>query len=127
MARHVYSWREARRSGIQGEEFDFRRRQFRRRMQTSAMLGLSAVAVLLGQYLREPPLLVLIFWIGVLLLVFWVVLLALVDIWATKRHFGRLRQAYLSNEAKLQAEIHHLRAARGNGKANPRKPEAEET
>lgn len=86
-------------------------------MQTSAMLGLLAVALLVGPLLTGPLLLVLGFWAAVLLVVCWVGLLAAVDIWATRHHFSRLRHTYLVEEAKLHAEIRRLRAVRGNGKA----------
>ncbi len=117
MIGHWRSWRATGQQGLADDELKFRWRQFRRRMQTSAMLGLLAVAILVGPLLTGPPWLVLVFWIGVLLVVVWVMLLALVDIWATKFHFSRLRQAYLKQEAELQAEVRRVRAARGNGQA----------
>ena len=119
MISHVRTWRLFRRQDVAAEELDYRRRQLRRRMQTSAMLALLAVALFAGRLILTtgPPLLALIFWVGVLLVVGWVGLLALVDIWATKHHFGRLRQTYLIEEAKLQAELRRIQAARGNGKA----------
>ena len=117
MVSHLLSWREVKQRGLEGDELNFRWRQFRRRMQTSAMLGILAVALLVGPFLTEPPGWVLAFWGGVVLLVIWVILLALVDVWATKYHFGRVRQTYLAEQAKLQAELHRIRAVRGNGKA----------
>ena len=120
MISHLRTWRRLQQGELEAEEFDYHRRQFRRRTQTSGLLGLLAVAIFVGRLILTtgPPLLVLIFWIGVLLVLGWMALLALVDIWATKHHFGRLRQTYLIEEAKLQAELRRIRAARGNGKAN---------
>jgi len=114
---HHRTWCRLQQEQLGAEELDYRRRQFRRRMQTSAMLGLLAVALLVGQLISGPPLLVLLFWGAVMLVLGWVGLLALVDIWATKHHFGRVRQAFLAEEAKLQAELRRLKAAGGNGKA----------
>ena len=48
MVSHVRSWRAFQRTNLAAEEFDYRRRQFRRRMQTSAMLGILAVAMFAG-------------------------------------------------------------------------------
>ena len=120
MASHVRSWRNVlrQRQGLDSREFDYRRRQFRRRMQTSAMLGLLAVAMLVGQllkWLRLPPLAIFVFWAGVLLLVAWLALLAVADIVATKHYFGRLRRDYLIEHAKLQAELRRIQRVRGNG------------
>lgn len=114
---HVRAWRRVQRQQPEGDELDYRRRQFRRRMQTSVMMALLAAAILAGQFLTRPAWLVLLFWVGVLLVVAWVVLLALVDVWATKHYFGRLRQKYFIEEAKLQAELRRIQALRGNGKA----------
>ena len=50
-------------------------------------------------------------------MVLWVALLALVDMWATKHHFGRLRHRCLVEQAKLEAEARRIRSVRGNGKA----------
>ena len=119
MTSHVRTWRRVRQRGLEADDYDYRRRQYRRRMQTSAMLGLLAVAILVGQLaaLRiESRIFVFVYWGGVLLVVGWVGLLAVVDMLATKHHFGRLRQTYLVEQAKLQAELRRIRAARGNGK-----------
>jgi peptidoglycan/LPS O-acetylase OafA/YrhL len=122
MAMHVQSWRRLRRREPDPHEFDYRRRQLRRRMQTSGLLGLLAVAIFVGQWVTEPNLLGFLFWGGVLLVLAWVALLAIVDMLATKHHFARLRQTYLVEEAKLQAELRRIRATAGNGKLRQRRP-----
>ena len=116
MVLHVRAWRRAQRQPLEPRELDYRRRQFRRRMQTSTLLGVLAVAVLVGPLITEPPLLVLAFWGAVLVVVLWVLLLAAADALATRLHFTRLRDDYLIEQAKLQAEIRRLRAIRGNGR-----------
>jgi MFS family permease len=120
MVSHVRAWRAFfRDEALDAEEFDYRRRQYRRRMQTSAMLGILGAAILIGYlltiWLRSPAFTV-IFWIGVILLLFWTCLLALVDIWATKHHFNRQHDHCLVEQAKLRAEIQRMQAFRGNGK-----------
>ena len=122
MASHVRSWRNVlgQRQGLDSREFDYRWRQYRRRMQTSAMLGLLAVALLVGQLIQRlslPPLAVFVFWGGVLLLVVWLALLAVADIVATKHYFGKLRRDFLIEQAKLQAELRRIQQLRGNGQA----------
>ena len=120
MASHVRTWRRAKRQEPEEDSFDYSRRQFRRRMQTSAMLGVLAVAIFAGQLITGPRLLLIVFWGATLLLVVWVVLLAVADMVATKFHFGRLRQTYIIEQAKLKAELRRIQALRGNGKASTR-------
>jgi hypothetical protein len=117
---HLRSWREFQQEKYDAEDFEYRRRQFRRRMQTSAMLGILAVAVLVGYVLTwwlRSGWFTGVYWIAVLGLVCWIALLALVDVWATKYHFGRLRDHCMIEQAKLKVELHRLQSIRGNGKA----------
>ncbi len=117
MVWHVRAWRSARRQDLDEQELDFRQRQFRRRIQTSALLGVLAVGLFVGQFITGPQALVFIYWSVALLLVAWVALLAVVDALATKFHFERLREKYLVEQAKLQNEIRRIQAAQGNGRA----------
>ena len=119
---HVRTWRTAQRTVTDAAELDFRRRQFRRRMQTSAMLGLLGPGVLIGRLLvtlRPEPIVILIYWGVVLLVLIWISLLAIVDVWATRFHFGRVQEHLLLEQAKLRAELQRKQAVRGNGKAGP--------
>jgi len=87
------------------------------------MLGLTAVAVFVGQLVVpriESRLLASAYWGAVLLMVGWVSLLAAADVLATKHHFTRLRQTYLVEQAKLHAQIRRMQATRGNGQAAKR-------
>jgi len=118
---HRRSWSHAQREELDTDELDYRRRQFRRRMQTSAMLGVLAVTLPVVDWLTarsESIPLHLICWSVVLLLVVWIGLLALADLVATKYHFGRMQHSHLVEEAKLKAELHRMEAARGDGKAD---------
>jgi hypothetical protein len=122
---HLRAWRQvARETTLEERERDFRWRQFRRRMQTSAMLGLLGVAIFVGRLLMAipaSPLVIFVYWGGVLVLLLWMFLLALVDAWATRYHFSRMRHECFIEQVKLQAEVDRLRAAGGNGRA-PGKP-----
>jgi UDP-N-acetylmuramyl pentapeptide phosphotransferase/UDP-N-acetylglucosamine-1-phosphate transferase len=123
MFSHVRNWRAYQLQNLAPEDLDYRRRQYRRRMQTSAMLGLLAVAMfawkLLSEWLQS-------FWfstvflLAILLLLCWVGLLALVDVWATNHHFGRLRHRCAIEQAKLEVELRRAQSVRGNGKAGTR-------
>ena len=120
MQTHVRTWQTVQRRAVELEprELDFRRRQFRRRTQTSALLGVIGLGVLVGKVLlivRAPPMLVLLFWCGVMLLAVWLGLLAVADAVSTQNYFGRLRQRYLVEEARLKAELKRIERTSGNG------------
>jgi UDP-N-acetylmuramyl pentapeptide phosphotransferase/UDP-N-acetylglucosamine-1-phosphate transferase len=108
---HIRTWRRFRDAETNDEDRDYRWRQFRRRMQTSAMLGLIGVATLVGYILTlwlNSPLFTGIYWLVVLLVVLWTCLLALADVWATKHYFGRIHDRCLIEQAKLRAEIQRI-------------------
>jgi hypothetical protein len=116
---HLRQWRRVRPELLAKDEYDYRRRQFRRRMQTSTMLGLAGAAFFAGELLPrwiDSNLFLLLYWTAVLLLILWVVLLAAADIWATKSYYGRLRNAYFHEKLKLETELRRAQAARSNGK-----------
>jgi UDP-N-acetylmuramyl pentapeptide phosphotransferase/UDP-N-acetylglucosamine-1-phosphate transferase len=132
MLSHLRAWRASQEEKLDPEDFDYRRRQFRRRMQTSAMLGIVGVAILIGYILTlwlRSPAFTIVFWIAIILVLFWTCLLAVVDVWATKHHFSRQRDHCLIEQAKLRAEIRRMEAFRGNGKGKHpvRDPKAETT
>jgi len=123
MNSHLSTWRAVQRQQgqLEAREFDYRRRQFRRRMQSSAMLGLVGIGMLTGGLLKvfgAPPLVVVVFWIGVMLFVVWLGLLAVADMVSTRYYFSRLKQNYVVEEARLQAELRRLKRTRGNGQAD---------
>ena len=116
---HVSSWRKAQTSDLAADELDFYRRQFRRRIQTSTLLGMLAIMLFLGELLNlwiASRLFFIIYWAAALVFVAWVCLLAAADIWATQYHFGQQRQKCLLEQAKLHAEVRRVQAIRGNGK-----------
>ena len=110
------TWRAARR--------DFRRRQYRRRMQTSAMLGILGAAIFVGQLLLDWAVssgLLLVYWCGVLALVVWIALLALADMTATHFHYAREKNNTVIEQARLKDELRRARqkdAEAQNGKKN---------
>ena len=120
MISHVRAWRSFRGKELDAEEFDYRRRQFRRRMQTSAMLAVLAVALSAGHaatnWWINSGWFAALFWLATMLVACWVGLLALVDIWATKHYYGRLHHNCLVERAKLEAELRRVQSVGGNGR-----------
>lgn len=119
---HIRAWRRFRTQPLEPWEHDYRRRQFRRRMQSSAMLGLLALAVLVGPWMTSPPLTPLVplaFWGLSLLVVFWVGLLAAADMLSTRYHYARLRDRHRLEQVCLEAQLRRAEQRRANGK--PRK------
>ncbi len=118
MAWHVRAWKRLQGAGIDPREQDFRRRQYRRRMQTSAMLGVLGVAIFIGQLLIAWPasrLFLVIYWSGVLALVLWMALLALADMAATGFYYSREKNNAVVEHAKLQGELRRAREKQAKG------------
>ncbi len=112
MSSHLRAWKSAREKELDAAEFDYLRRQFRRRIQTSVMLAVLAVALSVGyaatNWWIRSNWFAAVFWLATMLLACWVGLLALVDIWATKHYYGRLRHNCLVERAKLEAELRRM-------------------
>lgn len=96
-------------------EQEFARRQFRRRLQTSVMIGIVGAAMFGGQFVGRLWLGA--YWLGIILVLFWVVLLALGDALASQQHFRRLHRQNMAEQVKLQAEIR--RKGHTNGHVAP--------
>ncbi len=113
MVWHIRSWHAVQelKPPPEPDELDFRRRQFRRRMQTSGMLAVLAVAILGGRWVTVPPLPVWVFavyWAVITLMAIWVGLLALADVVATRFYYGRLQDTYRVEEARLRYQLRRL-------------------
>lgn len=117
---HLRSWSAAQKDPNEAAHLEYRRRQYRRRMQTSIMLGVLALAIGIGPALKLSPLWLTIYWTGVLAFTVWVGVLALVDIWATRHHFNRLRDRYAIEQARLEAEARRIKQRRSGGKSRGR-------
>ncbi|NIL96213.1 MAG: hypothetical protein GTO53_02665 [Planctomycetales bacterium] len=115
---HLHSWRgeRAKDQTPGGHEAVYAWRKFRRRMQASLMIGLTGVAIVVGNWLPADPLLYGIYWAAVILAVFWIVLLALADLIHTRRHFQRLRDQQLVEQAQLGQQLRQHQFE-GNGRA----------
>ena len=105
-----------RRAELPPAQYEFHRRQFRRRIQTSAMLGILGLMIAASS-LAEAPMVKVLFYVAMLGLTMWIGLLALADAFSSRIHFDRLQSDYLIERAKLEIEARRLRGA-GNGKAS---------
>ena len=122
---HIRTWQAARTEVADPAELDYRRRQFRRRMQTSSMLAVLAIAIFVGEVLTPRVAtrpFVMIYWGSVLLALSCVAVLAVADIAATRTHFSRVHQRQLAEQVKLRGELHRLHVREGNGKMTREKP-----
>jgi hypothetical protein len=61
---------------------------------------------------------IVVFWAAVVLLVLWIVLLAVADMVSTRVFFGRMRNNFVIEQARLRAAAHRLRGADSNGGAS---------
>jgi hypothetical protein len=100
---------------LEQEERAYRGRQFRRRMQASALIGVIGLAVLGGLWVEGPPSEAL-YWCGVLLIVIWLVMLAGADAVSTQSYFRDVQKRRAQEHAALQEEIDRYRRLEGNGK-----------
>lgn len=108
MAWHAKSWREADHGGLSERDAEFFRRQYRRRLQTSGMLGMIGVLILGHQWIPDNTTLAL-YWTGVLGLLVWTVLLAAGDFAASRLHYGRQMVDQQTEHLLLQREIEKFR------------------
>ena len=114
---HLRAWNKARRDDLEPAERRHAHRQFRRRIQASAMLGVVAVAIPLGTWIphRQWPSAFVFFWFAVAMLVVWVLALALVDALATSRQMLRTSRRNTADEVSLRAELKRRLLSGGNG------------
>jgi len=118
MASHLHG-----RRAIAGEDFepveaDYRRRQFRRRVQASGMLALVGVAILAAGWVPRTPRWYAGYWSVVLLLTLWVAILAAADAVATYTYMSRVRRMRINEETRwLEDELQQARAKGQNGRA----------
>jgi uncharacterized membrane protein len=108
LAWHVKSWREADHGGLAERDYQFHRRQYRRRMQSSGMLGIIGLLILGHLWVRDNAMLA-VYWAGVLGLVVWTVLLAIADLAASRLHYGPHVAEQRTEHLLLKREIENFR------------------
>jgi drug/metabolite transporter (DMT)-like permease len=118
MAWHIRSIRHSDSAQLEPAELGFRRRQFRRRMQASAMLGLLGVALIAAPSIshRDRPLAFVAYWGAVLGWIGWIVLLALGDAWLSQQHLRRQARAELDRIAGDREKLARIQRTQANGR-----------
>jgi hypothetical protein len=141
MLMHWRAWKGFQQGELPQAEFDYRRRQFRRRMQASGMIGIVGLALFVGVAFFlgreslvpwvEDVVVILVYWFAVLLVTVWMFLLAFVDIWATRRYLTRICEEDLMAQTRIHADLARQRRAnlgkRNVGGALPTTGEEQET
>jgi len=121
IAWNVLGWRRWRNEPPSLER-DFRRRQFRRRIQASGLLTLMAPAVYFGQRIDrgQDPSRFVFWWCGLAGLVLWLVLLALADALSTLIFSQRVIREDRTARALLRTELaRQAQAARDSASPPP--------
>jgi hypothetical protein len=98
------AWKAQRAEGGQKFETDFYRLRHQRRMKISWLLAVVAAAMPIGLWVADPLVLGL-YWLGVLVLLLWIIFLAMMDFSASHAFFGRLRSRQLAEQAALEREL----------------------
>jgi sterol desaturase/sphingolipid hydroxylase (fatty acid hydroxylase superfamily) len=118
MVWHLRGWRGVQSLVLETDELRFRRRRFYRHMQTTALMGLAGAALPFAlPVTRALPKAGVIYVGGVLLILVWVALLAVVDIWTTRFHYGRLRDRNQLEQTRLKAELRLAERGQANDSA----------
>lgn len=109
---HVRAWRVVDHGGLAAAEREFQERRYRRRLQTSAMLGAIGLLILGDLWLDriiQDDWGRLLYWCGVALSLLWLLLLAASDWLASRQHFqGQLRRLEADRDS-LRADLERLR------------------
>ena len=130
MVWHLQAWQNAKLAGLDPQERAFRFRQFRRRMQISVMVGLIGIGSAVGQWLMiKPyrllaidygPMTILFVWLVIVVLAAWVIALALVDVWATRVYFGRIRHELFLKQTTLKTKLQQMQSKSSEDKTSKR-------
>jgi hypothetical protein len=115
IAWHIHTWNAARSANLTAGELKFAFEQYRRRMQTSAMLAAVGLLIGAGPWITAP-LAVLLYWLGVIVLILWIMLLAGADMLATRMHFSQIETEHSIKQLKLHAALEAEQQKRSNGR-----------
>jgi hypothetical protein len=115
MYMHWRAWKVFQQGELPPAEFDYRRRQFRRRMQASGMIGIIGVALFAGVAFFlgreslvpwiEDVVVIVTYWFAVVVVTAWMFLLAFVDMWATRRYLTRICEDDLLEQTRFHADL----------------------
>jgi hypothetical protein len=103
---HRRSWRAIQQTeSISAGDLRFARSQYRRRTQASGTIGI--LGAVLGVYPLVPhaPLPITLYLFAITLACMAIMLLAVLDVWATRVNFQRLRSEQFATQIKLSREL----------------------
>lgn len=123
---HLRTWRRHRddSSSLAERELQFYFAQYRRRMQTSAIIALLGVLLFVGDVVLPRVLpdedfveVFSIFWTVVLCLTLWIVVLAWGDVTAIRVHSKTVLNRHLGKQRELEEQLTELKKRHSNGEA----------
>ncbi len=113
---HRRSWQSAQQLvEISPGEFRYARSQYRRRVQTSGTIGALGGILALYPLVPRAPLPITLYLLAITLTCLAIMLLAVIDAWATRQNFLRLRTEQLAAHLKLASELSREQASPHDG------------
>lgn len=117
VVRHCSFWRSLNKEHLDDSEVQYFRRQFRRRVITSSLVGVIGVTFVVLYWIKSPVVFS-IFLFGWLITIGWILLMALSDILSTRSFKSELRVSQIARRSELEAEIERLRNRQRTGEEN---------
>jgi hypothetical protein len=106
---HRRTWHHARDSAeLSDRDRRFAQSMYRRRMLASGMIGGIGAGIGVGPIVPREPLAMAFYLATLLAACAWIMLLAMLDTWATRRHYRRVRREQLSKQLQLTVEMASL-------------------
>jgi hypothetical protein len=103
---HRRTWHQARDSAeLSDRDRRFAQSMFRRRMLASGMIGGIGAAIGVGPIVPREPLAMACYLATLLAACSWIMLLAMLDLWATRRHYRQVRMELRSKELQMTADM----------------------
>lgn len=123
---HLRTWRGHQDdSSLAERELQYYFAQYRRRLQTSALIAFLGVLLFVGDVVLPRVLpeenfvgVFGIFWMVVLCLTLWIFILAWGDVTAIRIHSKTVLNRHLKEQRKLEKELAELKTRRSNGEAS---------
>lgn len=119
---HQGVWNQACRYSPSAREKDFARRQYRRRTQTSTMIGIVGIAIGAHPWVTNRTAAV-VYVVGLLACVGWILLLGCADMFSSWVHFQQLRRRQQAEHAALQAQLKREAERRRGEQRFPESPD----
>ena len=109
---HRRSWRNAQlNQDLAPNERRYALSQYRRRMQASGIIGVLGAAIGCEPLVPREPFWYVLYLVTVTGACFAIVVLALMDAWASRQQYARIRTEHLTAEVKLSRELREWRKA----------------